>query len=539
MYSTLDLQKLVQMLNFLGFAGNIAPPHSVVIGGGWVTPGASGTLFASNGPTFDPSFQTLAALGIQGALGYTPAHSGANSDITSLLGLSTPLSIPQGGTGANTATGALTALGAQAALGFTPAHSGANTDITSLANPAIGSATATTQPRGTNNTQVATAAFVAAHSGAISILDHGGKGDGVTDNTVAFNAAVTAAQAIFPDKVAIVFPPGNYYFASGITYTHPSSPAYGAVSFVGAGVGSTQLIFASGVGVGIAITHQTLFDNTVFQGMTILTKGVGADIGIKLILNTGLTPPLDSAVTFRDVDMRGADGFAISQFWNYCVYVLGVSNVNFYNCNFSGITNANATGVYVVENSPSQIPVVYNFVGCQFNYMGIGFNYGANVQGVTFTACNFVGNNIGIYIAPSISGMDQLTVTGCQFNSFQNSIFINSPCGAVSIVNNYFLVQPNANGISMSNTLDYSIVGNVFNPTIIPITNSNDIVIGAWHDNAGIITGNSFLYATTAVTLGASSQFVNVQSNVYAHCTSNVSNSGTNNTLGGVTGATN
>lgn len=33
------------------------------------------------------------------ALGYTPAHSGANSDITSLTGLSTPLSVAQGGSG--------------------------------------------------------------------------------------------------------------------------------------------------------------------------------------------------------------------------------------------------------------------------------------------------------------------------------------------------------------------------------------------------------------------------------------------------------
>jgi hypothetical protein len=38
-----------------------------------------------------------------GNLGYTPAHSGANSDITSLTGLTTPLSVGQGGTGSGTA----------------------------------------------------------------------------------------------------------------------------------------------------------------------------------------------------------------------------------------------------------------------------------------------------------------------------------------------------------------------------------------------------------------------------------------------------
>lgn len=39
------------------------------------------------------------------------AHNGANSDITSILGLTTPLSVAQGGTASTTASGARTALG--------------------------------------------------------------------------------------------------------------------------------------------------------------------------------------------------------------------------------------------------------------------------------------------------------------------------------------------------------------------------------------------------------------------------------------------
>lgn len=47
------------------------------------------------------------------------AHNGANSDITSLSGLTTPLSVAQGGTGSATAPGALTSLGAVAKAGDT------------------------------------------------------------------------------------------------------------------------------------------------------------------------------------------------------------------------------------------------------------------------------------------------------------------------------------------------------------------------------------------------------------------------------------
>jgi len=66
------------------------------------------------------------------------ANSGANSDITSLSGLTTPLSLLQGGTGQTTAVGIRTAIGAAVAgplgaSGITgAAASGANNDITSL-----------------------------------------------------------------------------------------------------------------------------------------------------------------------------------------------------------------------------------------------------------------------------------------------------------------------------------------------------------------------------------------------------------------------
>lgn len=74
------------------------------------------------------------------------AASGANSDITSLTGLTTPLTVAQGGTGSTTAGGARTNLGAAA--------SGSNADITALTNAAgiqIGAPTAGAQGAGTIN----------------------------------------------------------------------------------------------------------------------------------------------------------------------------------------------------------------------------------------------------------------------------------------------------------------------------------------------------------------------------------------------------
>lgn len=86
---------------------------------------------------------------IQNDVNANAAHNGANSDITSLTGLTTPLSIAQGGTGGSSAGAALIALGAAA--------SGANSDITSLS----GLLTPLSIAQGGTGQATATAAFTA------------------------------------------------------------------------------------------------------------------------------------------------------------------------------------------------------------------------------------------------------------------------------------------------------------------------------------------------------------------------------------------
>jgi hypothetical protein len=72
---------------------------------------------------------TLTSGDVTGALTYTPAHAGVNSDITSLTGLTTALAVTEGGTGVTTSTG-----------------TGANVLSTSptLATPALGTPTSGT-----------------------------------------------------------------------------------------------------------------------------------------------------------------------------------------------------------------------------------------------------------------------------------------------------------------------------------------------------------------------------------------------------------
>jgi hypothetical protein len=79
-------------------------------------PGLAGAVCPSlpytltNGQTADAN-QVMANLNSVNTCAGAAANSGANSNITSLSGLTTPLSIPQGGTGSTTGAGAISALG--------------------------------------------------------------------------------------------------------------------------------------------------------------------------------------------------------------------------------------------------------------------------------------------------------------------------------------------------------------------------------------------------------------------------------------------
>ncbi len=101
--------------------------------------GANSDITALSGlttPITVPQGGTGASSAINARENLFAAQLGANSDITSLSGLTTALSIPQGGTGAKTASDARSNISA--------ASSGANSDITSLS----GLTTALSVPQG-------------------------------------------------------------------------------------------------------------------------------------------------------------------------------------------------------------------------------------------------------------------------------------------------------------------------------------------------------------------------------------------------------
>lgn len=145
------------------------------------------------------------------------AANGANSDITSLSGLTTALSVAQGGTAATTASGARASLEA--------AKSGANSDITSI----TGLTTALGVQYGGTGGTTATAArtsLSAAQSGANSDITslsaittpitsaQGGTGTATLTN----NSVVVGGGAGAPVKLVAPGSAGNVLTSNGITW---------------------------------------------------------------------------------------------------------------------------------------------------------------------------------------------------------------------------------------------------------------------------------------------------------------------------------
>lgn len=92
------------------------------------------------------------------------ANSGANSNITSLSGLTTPLSVPQGGTGANALSGYVYGNGTGAFTAAATIPVASVTGAAPLASPAFtGTPTAPTPGSPISTTQIPTTAYVATY----------------------------------------------------------------------------------------------------------------------------------------------------------------------------------------------------------------------------------------------------------------------------------------------------------------------------------------------------------------------------------------
>jgi hypothetical protein len=343
-----------------------------------------------------------------------------------------------------------------------------------------------------------------------------------SDNSAAFAAALSASPA---NNQCVKFGPGNWDFGANVAYTFPSATG-ASITIEGAGSGVTNLIWPAGGG--LTINYYGTSDSANVKNLTIETGAVNTGTALFLNQAASVSNESNSALnSIKNVTIQGSDQFSGgTEYWATQVNS-SVSNVNFIDDHF--MAPGGDGNEVVLAGTSTQVPVIFNFVSDYFQGGSAQLTYGDNVQGVQIADTNFIDGSYAIFAPSAATGLDELTVTGSQFNAINSNIYEQGSISNTSVVGNLFYVQNSNYGIDLAASNLFSIIGNEFAPAGTGAS-SIGINIGASTTAGGTITGNVFYtMGTAAVTLGSSSQNVTVNSNAYYGNGVNVNDAGAKN----------
>lgn len=217
---------------------------------------------------------------------------------------------------------------------------------------------------------------------SISVKDFGARGDGVTNDTAAVQAAITYAETI---AGTVYFPPGTYKITAALTCKR--------ISLLG---------------------HHT-------QGVTIMGIGVGA--GVYLVDYNALAADVVEQVSIKNITIRSDNGSPNGVRLKNISYPK-VEDVQLYTLT-NGITlEGSRCFTHEYDNVTG-----YNVTGRTVRWL-TGFTGGGQF---TFTGCTFTGDT-GVDL-PTGAAIDNLNFHGCNFEQcVTESLRISGTCAAVAIL---------------------------------------------------------------------------------------------------------
>lgn len=230
----------------------------------------------------------------------------------------------------------------------------------------------------------------------VSVKDFGAVGDGVTDDTAAFQAAIahlSANNTLRGGKLYV--PSGHYILTDTLTFTSYSVDNAINIAFVGDGWLSTWLDFSTMTGSKDAVVVPN--DQQFTMEGFFVRGGAGARDGVRLG-TTGANGV--SVFVIRDVRVQG---FARDGFTHYNSYMGTMERCYSFSNGRDGFrmdgfhTSLSFITCYARNNTAGAgfriNGMVYSsFVGCGSDVNAWGF-VGSNMRSTTFVSCGAEGNN--------------------------------------------------------------------------------------------------------------------------------------------------
>ena len=384
-----------------------------------ILPVLQGGTGASNGPS---ALANLGGTGIGTAVftanttaaartAIAAAASGANSDITSLTGLTTPISVAQGGTGGTTQ--------ATARAGIAAAASGSNADITALTNAAgiqVGAPTGGAQGVGTVN---ATGLFingvgVGTGSGSVtsvaatvpSFLSVTGSPI-TTSGTLAISLSGTAlpvanggtGQTSYTDGQLLI---GN---STGNTLTKATITAGSGITVTN-GNGSITIASTAGGGTVTSVAASGGTTGLTFTGSPITTSGTLTLAGTLAIANggTGATSASGARLTL------GAAGSGAN---SDITSLTGLSTALSVGQGGTGVATAPTNGQLLIGNGTGYtVAALTAGSGISVTNSAGGITIASTSAGGTVTSVGGTGTVNGITLTGTVTTTGNLTLGG-------------------------------------------------------------------------------------------------------------------------------
>jgi hypothetical protein len=353
---------------------------------------------------------------------------------------------------------------------------------------------------------------------------------GVSDSTTAFNSAIAA-------NTSVEFPVGKFRFNSALSYTLANALA--SVSIRGQGQGNT-ILFWPNVNGGLSINFTNALNTAHVRDLTLTTGQAGGGTAVTYT-STAHTQGISDI--YR-VEIRGDDGYNVTDYWGIGVFSHYVSNLNVEGLGFFGQGTTGAGTLHglgmQIEGAPA-IPdyaVQINVAKSTFQFCATGILYGSYLQGLTVDQSNFSIVGDGIQSNGSETGiLAGLAVTNSQFGLFNNGgagILTLTTIINTQITNNFFdMNAPGTNSVAiwLSSFNHFNIIGNSIGSPAVA-NGLDGILLGtATNGGSGVISGNDIFLFGTGINIGASATGVLVQGNTLEGNTTAISNAGTGNTI--------